>query len=216
MAIRQKSLDGIEAKLQAAEPGSLRYRILESAKHFKTSWVELAQALYSVWKDKVYKEWGYAQFDTFTSREIGIKKQTAMKLLRSYYFLEKEEPAYLRKGYAESTETAAIPTYETIDVLRQAKSKRMLDENDYEDFKKRVFEKGKDARDLKQDLTALIRERKELMPQEAREERRAATLKRFLSVMKSLTQEIESAKFLPASVVKEAQQLLKHLESEIS
>ena len=195
---------------------SFRYHVLESAKNFKTSWVDLGQALYAVWKDKLYKEWGYATLDTFTIKEIGIRKQTAMKLLKSYYFLEKEEPQYLKEDFVQAQDTAMIPGYETIDVLRMAKNKKMLDGQDYASLKKEIFEKGKDAREVKRDLTSLIRQRQELDPEEAYQKRRLATAKRFLSTLKSLKQELEISKLLPTPLIKEAASLISKLEAELS
>ena len=113
--IKTRSMRNIEEKMAGLDERSLRYRILQDAKNFKTSWVSLGRALYTVWKDKLYKEWDYSTFDIYTSREIGLRKQTALKLLRSYYFLEKEEPRYLSEHYAESAEAANIPGYEAID-----------------------------------------------------------------------------------------------------
>ena len=132
---KPKSLKNIEDKMAALEEGSLRYHVLESAKNFKSSWIELGRSLYSVYKDKLYKEWGYSTFDAYTLKEIGIKKPTAMKLLRSYYFLEKEEPAYLKKDYTETADTAKLPSYEAIDLLRKAKDKKSLGEDDYTKLK---------------------------------------------------------------------------------
>ena len=215
MSFKSKSLDSINQKLESVEPNSLRSQILQSAKNFKTSWIELGQSLYSVWKDKLYKEWGFSTFDIYASKEIGIRKQTAMKLLRSYCFLEKEEPVYLKKDYLESSDPASMPSYEAVDILRLAKNKKVLDEDEYSDLKKNVFEKGKDPRELKKDLTALIRERKELEPEEAREQRRQATLKRFVSTLKSLCHEIEASKLLPMSIVKDANRLIDAIESEL-
>jgi len=208
-------MEDLEHKMEGVENDPLRHRILENVKSFKTSWVELGQALYSVWKDKLYKQWGYSTFDIYTAKEIGIKKDTAMKLLRSYYFLEKEEPAYLKKEYAETTEAAAMPSYDTINVLRMAKEKKALDDGDYADLKKNVFQKGKDAGEVKKDLTAMIRQRNELAPEEAREQRRTTTIKRFLSTLRSLKEELESAKMLSAPLLKEANELIKQLELEV-
>lgn len=213
---RTKSLDNIEEKMRDAEEGSLRYHILQSAKNFKTSWIELGRSLYTVWKDKLYKEWGYGTIEAYTSKEIGIRKQTAMKLLRSYYFLEKEEPAYLRSDYAASHEAALAPSYEAIDILRQAKDKSYLDDTDYANIKKEIFEKGRDAREVKKDLTAIIRQRKELDSEDSREQKKTATLKRFLSILKSLKRELEISKLASYSIVKEADNLIKKIESEIN
>jgi len=213
--LKTKSIEKIEQQMQGMDESSLRYQILVSVKNFKTSWIDLGQALYSLWKDKMYKEWGYNTFEAYISREIGIKKQTAMKLLRSYYFLEKEEPLYLKKDYRETADAAAVPSLESIDVLRLAKNKKTLDEDDYAHLKKEIFEKGKDAREVRKDLTALIRQREELEPEEAREKRRLTTVKRFLSVLKSLKEELETAKLLPSSLIKEADSLLKKIQAEI-
>lgn len=211
-SLKTKSLENIEQKMKDMDEGSLRYKVLGDVKNFKTSWIDLAQALYSVWKDKLYKSWGYQNFDTYTTRELGLRKQTAMKLLRSYYFLEKEEPAYLRKDYAQATDAALLPGYESIDALRLAKNKKILDENDYAQFKRNVFEKGKDAKEIKKDLTSLIRQRQELDPEGARQKRKAASVKRFISVLKSLKKNLEVSKMLPAAILKDAQDLIEKLE----
>lgn len=213
---KTKSLDNLEQKMQEADPDSFRRHVLKSAKDFKTSWIELGRALYTVWKDKLYKEWGYSTIDTYAAKEIGIRKQTAMKLLRSYSFLEKEEPAYLKNEYVESQDTALVPSYESIDVLRQAKNKKDLDAQDYAGLKKAIFEKGKDVQEVKKDLTSLIRERRELDPEEARQEKKLSLLKRFLSSLKAITRELETAKLGPASLVREADNLIKKIEAEIN
>jgi hypothetical protein len=214
--LKTKSLKDIEEKMKDLDEDSLRYRILQDAKNFKTSWIALGRALYAAWKDKLYKEWGYNSFDAYATREIGIRKQTAMKLLRSYFFLEKDEPEYLRKEYAESTNAALIPNYEAIDVLRLAKNKKMLGLEDYASFKKEIFEKGRDALQARRDLTALIRQREELEPEEAWKKRKLATLKRFLSTLKSMKEEIEASKLLPSPLIREAASLINKLEAEIS
>ena len=197
------------------DENSLRRHILESAKSFKTSWVELGRALYSVWKDKMYKEWGFSKFDVYTAREIGIRKHTALKLLRSYYFMEKEEPGYLSQSYMENAQATGIATYETIDALRLAKNKKWLDCDDYNKLKEEVFVKGKDCREVRRDLTAMIRQREELSPEEAYKKRRLATVKRFVSTLKALNKEIEISKLMPAQLIREAEKLIEKLEAQI-
>lgn len=212
---KPRSLKNIEEKMQALDAGSLRYHVLEAAKNFKSSWIELGRVLYSVWKDKLYKEWGYTTIEAYISKEIGIRKQTAMKLLRSYYFLEKEEPGYLKEDSGEPGNPALVPTYEAIDLLRKAKNKKTLGEEDYANLKKEIFEKGRDVAQVRKDLTTLIRAREELEPEEAHKKKRLATVKRFLGTLKALKQEIEISKLLPASLIKEAESLIKKLEEEI-
>ncbi len=214
--LNTRSLERIEERMHSLDEDSMRYKILESAKSFKSSWMDLGQALYSVWKDKLYKEWGYGTFDVYTSKEIGIKKMTAMKLLKSYYFLEKEEPDYLRKDMMSSRETASVPTYESVNLLRLAKNKQLLDHSDYHKLKKDILDMGKDARDAKKDLTMLLKQREELEPEEARKKRRNAMIKRLLTALKTLKTDIEASKMLPAGTIKEVAVLIQKIEAEIS
>ncbi|MDD5128249.1 MAG: hypothetical protein PHO40_01165 [Candidatus Omnitrophica bacterium] len=214
--VKTKSLRNIEEKMDSLDSGSLRYHILESAKNFKCSWIELGRSLYSVWKDKMYKEWGYANFDVYASREIGIRKQTAMKLLKSYYFLEKEEPQYLKSDYAEASQASTIPSYESVDILRQAKNKKVLDEREYSNLKKEIFEKGRDAQELKKNLGVIIRQRQELEPEEAQEKRKQAVVRRILGQLRALKQEAEILKMLPAPLIKEIDILIKKVDAEFT
>ena len=212
---KTKSLSAIEEKMADVGEGSLRYKILSSAKSFKTSWIDLGQALYSVWKDKLFKDWGFLTFDAYTSKEIGVRKNTALKLLKTYYFLEKEEPQLINKGYVETRDAVEVPSYESVDLLRLAKKKQMLDEDDYKRFRRDVFEKGRDVREIKKDLTSLIKQREELEPEEARKKKREATIKRLLTTLRSLRAEIEVTKVLPIDVLKQTKMLINRIEAEI-
>ena len=213
--IKSKSIEKLEEKIRQACDDPLRREVLESAKFFKTSWIELGRCLYTIYKDKKYKEWGYNEFENYTSKEIGIRKETSLKLLRSYFFLEKEEPEYLRSQSRKDAPAGNIPTYEAVDVLRQAKNKKFLGEEEYKHLKSQIFDKGKDGREVKKDLAALIRSREELEPEEAWEKKRTIVLKRLLSVLRSLKDEAKSSKLVSAQIIKEAESLIYKLESEI-
>jgi hypothetical protein len=82
-------------------------------------------------------------------------------------------------------------------------------------LKKELFEKGRDWREVRKDLTSLIRERQELAPEEAYQKRKSATVKRFLSTLKALKKEIELSKLLPATLIKDAQNLIERLEDQV-
>ncbi len=212
---KPKSLRNIEEKMASLEEDSLRYHVLENAKNFKSSWLELGRSLYGVFKDRLYKEWGYGTFDAYSLKEIGIKKLTAMKLLRSYYFLEKEEPGYLKKEHVDKANAANLPSYEAVDLLRRAKAKKAIDEDSYAKLKNDVLEEGKDLRDVRKSLTSLMRQREEIDPEDAYNRKRESTLKRFLGNLKGLKREAEIGKVLPFSLVKEIQGLIDKIEEEL-
>ena len=213
--IKTKSIRGLEERMEDMDADTIRYRVLQSVKSFKTSWIDLGQTLYTVWKDKLYKDWGYTAFDAYSRKEIGIRKETALKLLKSYSFLEKEEPAYLKGEYNKEADASVIPTLESVDTLRLAARRKDIDKVDYAQIKKKVLEAGNDARDVKKDLTALIKQREELQPEEAWQKKRIMLLKRFLSTLKSISREIKVSKTLPAHIANDAEKLINKLESEL-
>jgi hypothetical protein len=215
-----KALAGIEKRLEDIDEGSMRHKILQSAKNFKVSWIELGQSLYTVYRDKLYREWGYTTFEAYTAKEIGVKKTTALKLLKSYYFLEKEEPAYLQKeqvsaASTEPSDVASVPNYESVNLLRLAKNKKALDEDEYRDLKKQIFESGKDAGEVRKSLTSMMRQREELEPEEARRKKKTAVLKRLVSTLRTLKTDIEHSKMLPMSLLKETVSLIAKIEAQI-
>lgn len=214
--ITTKSLGKISNRMEGIDKDSIRYRILQSAKNFKTSWVDLGQSLYAAWKDKLYKEWGYMTFEAYTAKEIGIKKPTAMKLLKSYYFLEREEPVYLQKENSDPVNASSLPSYESVNLLRLARDRKKIDGVDYAALKKDVFAHGKDAGEVRRSLTGMIRQRQELDPDEARMNKRLSTLKRSLAALKVLKRELEISRMLPAAVIKDLSGLIVKIESEIS
>ena len=115
----------------------------------------------------------------------------------------------------QAGDAAKIPTYESVNVLRTAKNKSGLDSSDYARIKRDVLDMGHDAATVKKDLTSLMRQRHELEPEEARQKRRTASIKRLLTSLKSLRTDIESQKMLPSSVLKEISNLINRIELEI-
>ena len=193
---------------------ALRMELAEYAKDFKLSWVHLGQGLYSVYRDKLFHAWGFEKFEDYVIRELGLKKPLALKLVKTYFFVEQEEPAYLKKEFSEAREASVVPNYDGLDVLRLARRRNELTRDDYSKLRKDIFEKGKDSSVVKKDLTAMIRERKQLDPDEEREKRHQASVKRFLGALKNFKNDMDTLKLIEADIVEEAEVLLKKLEEK--
>jgi hypothetical protein len=191
-----------------------RKELTEYAKDFKVSWVHLGQGLYGVWRDKLFHAWGYEKFEDYAVRELGLKKPLALKLVKTYFFVEQEEPVYLRKEFSEAREASVVPSMESLDVLRLARLRKELNREDYGKLRKDIFEKGKDAALVKKDLTAMIKERKHINPDEERENRHQASVKRFLNALKLFKKDMDALKLIEPGIVDEAEELLKRLEEK--
>ena len=194
---------------------TLRDDLLAHTKNFKVSWIGLGQGLYSVWEQKLYHGWGYEKFEDYTLKELGLKKGVALKLLKTYFFVEQQEPAYLKKEFSEAREAVVVPGYETLDVLRLAHRNKELPRQEYVRLRKGVFEKGTEASVLRKDLTAVIKERKQLNPEEERDNRSQSSIRRLLSALKAFQKDMETLKLIPKEILDGAQHLTKRLEGEV-
>jgi len=203
----------MKIKEQSAD---LRGHLARHAKDFKLSWVQLGQGLYSVWRDKLYQAWEFEKFEDYVTRELGLKKPLALKLVKTYFFVEQDEPVYLKKEFAESRETAIIPGYESLDVLRLARAHKELTREDYTKLRKDIFEKGKEASLVRKDLTTIIKERKKVDPDQAREARHEQSMRRLAAALRSFKKDMETLKLADPDIIEEAEGLLRRLEQQHS
>ncbi len=117
------------------EPGTPRFEVLDVARRFKTSWVELGGKLYEVRRKKLYEQWGYGKFDEYCNQEIRIKPRTATKLTSSYAFLKNEEPSVLKRDGV----VQPVPDVQVVDMLRRARKNEALPEREYSRIKEMAF-----------------------------------------------------------------------------
>ena len=183
----------------------MRYRVLEAAKSFKSSWIELGQYLHAVYKDKLYRDWGHSTFEVYCAKEIGIRQNTAVKLLRSYSFLEKEEPEYL-KARSESGHTPAkLPSYESVNALRLAKQSERLAPKDYQAVREQVLEKGGEPQEVRKKIKYLLKPVPQKEVPEA--DRKSATAKKMTLYLENSLTELSTLAF-PNKLLKKVEELL--------
>lgn len=194
--------------MEYIETAPLRDQILDAAKRFKANWIELAKLLYTVKRDKLFKEWGYISLDTYCAKEIGIRKQTAFKLLSSYYFLVREEPHVLEKEQN-------LPNYEAINILRRAKQNKDLKDRDYDELREAVFEKTAEPKEVGRQYRSMLWALKSGNPEEERKNRGIATVKRLLTTLKNLKKEVELLKILPDKHINEVNRIISTLEQKL-
>jgi hypothetical protein len=135
---RSKTEEAMERRLETLEPNTPRYEALRTAIEFKRSWLELAERLTELDKSGEYKGWGYRTFEAYAQHELHLRRDTVGKLLRSYEFLSSYEPK-LVEAPSDRGEPVALPSFEAIDVLREARSNPYLSERDYRELRDQVF-----------------------------------------------------------------------------
>lgn len=197
------------------ENETLRNNTLDAAKRHKASWIELGQYLFSIHKDKLYKAWGFLSFETYCKKELGIKEATAAKLLKSYAFLEKEEPRMVRPEFKEEEPAAVLPHYESVNMLRLAKNNKNIAPEDFAELRNAAIKNGKEPKEFRAQVQRLLSEREVKDPAEVRQTRRNAAIKRLVTVLSNTRAELEKEKLLPEFLLKQISELAAKLEDQI-
>ena len=197
---------------------SLRGRALEAARRHKASWVTLGQFLFTIHKEKLYKKWGHLSFEGYCMKELRMKQASAVKLVKSYSYLEREEPGLLAEAAGETEALPEnLPGYESVNLARLAESSSKFTPEDLREIKAAVFRKGLEPQEVRAKMKGILEAREEEKePAELRNARRSAALKRLLTVLTSVKNELVNAKLIPAYLVKQMEDLAGKLQDQLS
>ncbi len=195
---------------------NLRNKVLDIAKKHKSSWIELGQCLYSVHKDKLFKSWGFMTFEAYCLKDLGLKQPTAAKLLKSYYFLEKEEPAMISAQKNEDAPAATVPHYESVNLLRLAKENEKIPAPELQKIRNAVLVAAKEPKEVRAQVKKIIDDfNRPDDPAEAKRMKRNSAIKRVVSVLQMAKKELEQERLLPEYLVKQMGELLEKLKDQV-
>jgi hypothetical protein len=130
-ASKASAMSGAEVsllkKMAELDPESPRYRVLDAALAFKSSWIILGEHLADVVRIGLWRGWGFASFERYCADEIHVTSSTAHKLVRGFQWLGAEAPEYLpavKEGRPRNARRppGALPDLGAINVLADAKA----------------------------------------------------------------------------------------------
>ena len=197
---RTSGAQHIERLMQELPPESERYRVLASAKQFKSSWVELGEWLARVSISNQFAEWGYTTFEEYCTREIRIRRQTAEKLLLVYRFLERREP-----GLLERKTGRLLPDYRSIDLLRQAEEEQHFSMAEYGELRQSVIEEERSH-------PAVARQFRDLHHRNQPQEQALHQRRNALLAAKRLSSSLDNVPGVPEDLSRAVKQLIRLLE----
>ena len=93
-----------------------RRELIERARQFKRSWVEMAEALVRVRASRAYERWGYEDIYSYCQEELHIKKSTVDKLTVSFSALRRHAPEVLERDGVEEP----LPSIDAVDYFARA------------------------------------------------------------------------------------------------
>jgi hypothetical protein len=115
-----------------------RAELLRRARRFKTSWIELAEALTATRRSGRWKEWGFDSLEAYAKSELRLRPETVDKLTGSFSFLQRRAPAVLQRDPL----TEPLPSYQSVDFLRRAEESPYAQPNTVEEIRHRVIDEA--------------------------------------------------------------------------
>ncbi len=137
---------------QGADP--LRIEILQRARRFKRSWLDMAEALLQVKATKAYEDWGYGDLYTYCEEELLIKRRTADKLTGSFSTIQQHAPQVL-----EQERDMPIPNYDAVDYFKkvvEAPATTSQPPEMVEELRTAVFDEGQPATELRKHFNPIF------------------------------------------------------------
>jgi hypothetical protein len=193
----------IEKKAASVPPGTFRHTVLVAAKRFKSTWAELGKLLVQVRDENLWEPWGYNSFEAYALKELHIKKQTVLKLTRSFSFLAKHEAP---EEVAQPDFPQKAPPFEVIEVLADAEERGQLSPQEYRSLRDSIWNEEKPANELKKEFAERFPKPPPEPPPESLQVRKLAQLARKLAA------EVSGCRRVPHAIAERAGTLAEDLE----
>ena len=194
----------------------LREKTVESAKKHKASWIQLGQHLFSIYKNKLYKEWGYQAFETYCQKELSIRDTTASKLIKSYSFLEKEEPRIVKPDFTEEETPRKIPDYESVNLLRLAKNNKNIPTNEFAELRNDVLNEGKEVKEVRAQVKKILETHAPKDTPELKDQKRGSILRRLIGFLNGAKTQLAEEDLVPDYLLKQIDALTQKLEDQLN
>jgi hypothetical protein len=195
----------VDEKLAEVQPGTFRHEVLECARRFKTSWVELGAVLVRVRREDSWKAWGYSSFESYCSRELHIRRSTAEKLTMSYGFLARHERAVANDQKAWNQ----APAFEVISVVADAEERGAMSEGDYHALREQIWS-DRPAHTVAREI------RDRFPPPKPASPPPDETLKRLVRATRRLADELRGCRQVPKSIADRAAALANDVQELVS
>lgn len=187
----------------SASGDAFREEVQRAARAFKASWTGLARVLTRVRDEGLWEGWGFPSFEAYCGKELHIRKATALKLTRSWSFLDRHE----RHWTPDAPDARPAPAFEVVEVLAEAEERGALDAEEYRSIRDSIW-------DPDRPVAAVRRELSERFPRPAPEPTSAEVrLGQLARTARRLAEELRVCRGVPASVRTQADDLAAAVES---
>lgn len=197
-----------------ASDEAFRMQVVTRARHFKRSWIDMAEALTEVRSKGLFRKWGYETLHGYALEELNIKRTTCDKLTASYNAMATHVPHVLEwDGVAQQ-----VPQMEAVDYFAKAmdpKPKRdgdevppPPDEDVVEELKRAIFQEQASVPSVRKRFNPVLHPKGE-------DEERLVVLRRALATARRLESIVTEVDGLTEDRVEEVTRCLEDLRGDL-
>ena len=199
-------MDGdLEARIATFQGDDERVELLQRARRFKASWIELGEALSRVSSTEAWRRWGYSGFEEYCAKELHLKRETALKLTGSYVFLKAKAPEVLRRDGMR----APIPPMESVSFWQRAEEEEDAPAEALRELRRAVVDEAAPA-------AALKRRYKEVFFPTGDDEKAQRDRSSVLSAAQRLLTLLADTKVVPPTIAGDIEEQLGRLIQELT
>lgn len=181
-----------------------RQTVWSAAKRFKATWVELGKLLIQVRDQASFEDWGYESFELYCSKELHIRRATALKLSRSFAFLSKYEP----RRFDRDDVSEHAPPLEVVEVLADADERGQISPDEYRNIRDSIWAEEKSVPELRRELI-------ERFPKPEQTASYGLLVRRWAQTARRLASDLRANRRIPRAVADRAAALAEDLEEVV-
>lgn len=164
MSQATEKIEALLRRLEQTGADPQRLDVLRTTQRFKRSWVELAELLVSVRREKSYQDWGYEDFHQYCADELHLRRGTVDKLTMSFSTLKRLAPQVLQWDGVQRE----VPSLQAVDYFGKAveaanhgpsgeapvaaKPREVI-----KDLRRAVFDEGQSVAELRRRFDPILR-----------------------------------------------------------
>ncbi|MEM9187971.1 MAG: hypothetical protein AAGF12_02250 [Myxococcota bacterium] len=207
----QERLTALAKELSTKGDDAQRLELVQRARRFKRSWVEMAEALQYVRDSESYVRWGYESLQDYAAKELHIRAATVDKLLLSYSTVVEHAPQVLRRDGVAQT----IPTVDAVDYFARALERSVANDRGVETAPEVIDELRTAVFDDTSPLPTIRRRFNPLIDPKPEGAEEVDAINRARSASRRLRQTLPQIQTLSARRVKDVSTTLEDLEGQL-
>ncbi len=143
-------------KYTPANTKEIRDNVLENLAKLKWAWVQFGTSVLAVSKSRLYRVWGFTNFEHYCEQELQLHQSTVHELMASTLFLSHQNPElYKRLIGGQGKEIEKLPSYHSIYLLSK-KQKKLEEQELFVELLTQVMDGKISSRDLQAKLREIF------------------------------------------------------------